>query len=1294
MRYGRDNRRRPAVLGLLGSRQSDPKMRVRRKSWSPDKRGLIKAGVGVVAAVTHTALPLTAVADGVLSLVKGEESAGDAWHDRLVSAIQGWLEAHREIKDAVGELPSNWERSLLAELDRLDTPSLLGSDPGTRDVIIDVVARTVFTPLIATDRARQATLDAARRLVDDLPDLLVQAAAPDPGLSNALTVLKGDLADVLDRLDPKPADRTALEAYLTALVDEMNQDAWTRLAGGASGSSLTSIAQRLSATASAYSNRRRDDATVMVPVDDLVQHCERVVILGGPGAGKTWAARRSAIEAAAAALEALSNDADPATVEIPLFARCVAAFAISAATWEGVVEASLSQVTDRLGPGRVGRALERRFLEQPGRYLLLLDGLDEADHLPATNLLDRLVKGPRRELRIVLTSRPSSWRHQLPLDGKNDRHRVADLLPLRYPEDVEAVVNAWLGDEERATARNRLLVLMAQRPELAAAARTPLLCAMYCLLAESEEGLPATRLGLQRRLVTRLLRGTWRGDPSAVDQHLEPARAALRELARTGATDDPATGLAAWNETILDTVSGSLSERVVSAMSHVAPPAEYDPDTELMTRRFIHSSIREHVLAQDVSLLPVPDAASRLAAHLWYDPKWEFVVPAAIAGHRDRDQLLRALIGDTALDRRDGFGELRRLLVRLAIETSPSDWDGEHAALIDAACGRLASVVAGVSRLSCAANGWPAARPTASAVAMLERGEVPWPRSQTREWIRHLDLGPVERDRLRWSLVESVRARRTGPSGTWVTGEAIQPMFDLAVVLDALEPTQGQRDAAVSGLQADLGARLYADGALALRALGGSLGEDDLRNGAQAVIHMFGGSFAGYFAADLADAVDALDAAQAIQQEVADAVLDLMARLPRAEESVHEVESTVRAIRTLRPGLERVTRAAAELLNRLDHPSSSWQAGQLKSQLVALVPSDPSAGVVLARLLEHGGPGERTGHADDVLAWLAARSTEDQRRSSVAVVRRRLEAADGAQAALWAKHLASLEPTWEERRATVEHLLTRLASTPANRCGDVARAIRTLGADGDQRRRAIWHVANHLGQGGSAQLEMALCQILSWFGPEGEARTKVAAALIEAAGALDALSYPGWLSTVADALPVTDSERADLVDVVVSRIGAESLADARRLAEEIIRLQGADDQRARAADLLLTRLQGTPIGTLSRVVEVVRDLDPPTAWRPAAAELVVPALLAAELEDLAYASWADLLPDLAVTEEDRQLLAGTVLGHLDAERADKVDRILELFDTLSPTGSQAPVVARRIVCTSSGGIECRRSGRA
>ena len=151
----------------------------------------------------------------------------------------------------------------------------------------------------------------ARLGVSGLADLQRLPAAPER---------PEHLRELESRLPLGPADVTALQAYLVAVVKVLDRDLWREAAGGRP-FSVTSIERTLAVRSS---NADADDATRIERLDAtaLGASCERLVVVGGAGAGKSWLARRYAIRAAEAALVLLKGADDADEVEIPLFARC------------------------------------------------------------------------------------------------------------------------------------------------------------------------------------------------------------------------------------------------------------------------------------------------------------------------------------------------------------------------------------------------------------------------------------------------------------------------------------------------------------------------------------------------------------------------------------------------------------------------------------------------------------------------------------------------------------------------------------------------------------------------------------------------------------------------------------------------------------------------------------------------------------------------------------------------------------------------------------------------------------
>ncbi len=189
-------------------------------------------------------------------------------------------------------------------------------------------------------------------------------------------------------------------------------------------------------------------------------------MLGGPGSGKTWLARRTARLCAEAALDALAAGALPDEVELPLYTTCARLFAAPPGDGirRAVVVTALGQLPD-LGGSRVLDALRVLFEERDAPTVLVADSLDEArgsddrirqaDTLPAA-------------WRIVLTSRPNSWNRQFAIGGKDPSRQVGILQPLRYPDDVEPFIVGWFSG--RPTWAAALAAQLRDRPALQQAA--------------------------------------------------------------------------------------------------------------------------------------------------------------------------------------------------------------------------------------------------------------------------------------------------------------------------------------------------------------------------------------------------------------------------------------------------------------------------------------------------------------------------------------------------------------------------------------------------------------------------------------------------------------------------------------------------------------------------------------------------------------------------------------------------------------------------------------------------------
>jgi hypothetical protein len=649
-----------------------------------------------------------------------------------------------------------------------------------------------------------------------------QASALDQALFRMhkdLYHLVGEAKDlftlVSDRLPPGRADLNEVKIYLTMLIGWLNADPWPQRLGGPA---LTPAAIERKLRVSATDPVREPDADA----DELARQCSRLVILGGPGSGKTWLAMRTARICAEEALAALEAGRTLDEVELPLYTTC--SRLVSAPADVGIREAAASSAIARigdLGGSRILEALCLLFTEGDRRTLLVIDSLDEARD--AGEARDRLREADslRPPWRVVLTSRHSSWSNQLNIQNANPAHRIGDLQPLRYPADVEAVIQQWFANSRPHG--QALVNAIAGRPGLQQAATVPLVLAFYCILGSDRilsdaPPLPAFRHKLYRQVIDRMLHGPWhRGGGRPPD--LGACRAVLLTWAWPGVKENhPVSGVGQWEDDI-PTEDVSLSPAGQIAVDHIAAPSGgpgFDADEIL--RRFVHRSLREHLVAEHVASLPAEQAVQELLPHLWYDPDWEYTAPAALTMHPQRDWVLKELVRRVAggdqlpadLAQIDGCWEIRRFLARAAQESGEgawppeaaemirqarldlaksrqdslplvvaSDWPTSNGLIIESLLGRLAGgadlfmaheLVGVVARLAVTAEKRAQARQ--ALLALLTGGTNPWIAEEIAAAIDRLDPSPEDRARAREALINLL------------TGEATYQM--LKHIVDAL----------------------------------------------------------------------------------------------------------------------------------------------------------------------------------------------------------------------------------------------------------------------------------------------------------------------------------------------------------------------------------------------------------------------------------------------------------------------------------------------------------------------------
>ena len=184
-----------------------------------------------------------------------------------------------------------------------------------------------------------------------LQQMVEQVSALDQALfvmHKDLYALAGEATElftlVMDRLPPGPADLNEIKIYLRTLIGWLNADPWPqgqRLGGPV----LTPAAIERQLRVSTTSPPGEQDA------DELARQCSRLVILGGPGSGKTWLAKRTARICAEDALAALEAGAALDEVELPLFTTCSRLVSAPGSIREAGASSAINRIGD-LGGSR------------------------------------------------------------------------------------------------------------------------------------------------------------------------------------------------------------------------------------------------------------------------------------------------------------------------------------------------------------------------------------------------------------------------------------------------------------------------------------------------------------------------------------------------------------------------------------------------------------------------------------------------------------------------------------------------------------------------------------------------------------------------------------------------------------------------------------------------------------------------------------------------------------------------------------------------------------------------------
>jgi hypothetical protein len=1043
------------------------------------------------------------------------------------------------------------------------------------------------------------------------------------------TDVMAQVRQMMDRLPPGQAHRLDIEVYLNALIGWVSSDPWPR-DQRFRGPVLTpaAIERKLRITAMGRAGMRDLEA------DHLAQQCRRLVMLGGPGSGKTWLARRTVRRCAEAALKALAVGGSLDEVELPLYTTCSRLFGADGGIREAVVSSALDQLGD-LGSSRLNAALQTFFTERNAPTLLVIDSLDEA-----RGSQERLTQASTLPWRIVLTSRPSSWNYQLAIDDTDDSHRVGEIQPLRYPEDVEPFIHRWFAHQPGWG--DDLVAQIARRPGLQQAATVPLVLAFYCIVG-GHDPLPIFRRDLYIKVVNRMLTGRWRGSDDRrpdVDVCLQTLRAWAWPTAEA---NHPVSGVGTWADDI-PTERVRLGEADQDALDHIAMPlGPPDVDTGKTLRRFIHRSIREHLVAEHVAGLPVDQAAQVLLPHLWYDPDWEYSAPAALAMHPQHDQLLRDLICRAArsdqipgdLSAIDAGWEFRGLLARVVAESGEADWSPELAGLI------------GQTRVDFARS---------SRVDGLD---------EARSW-------GISNRQVRDALVGVL----ADPAKAWAAQQLAAAVVQLAATAEdkrhareallRLLPGQGRGDDAGRLVSAVVGAVVQ----LAATA-------QDKRHARHELLGLLSGQKDSRVADELVGGVIQLHPTTEDTRQAREALLRLLAREANRSEAARLAGRVVELAATAED-----KRQARDTLLRL-----------LRSEIYGSVAEE------LAGATTRPGPaadGKR--HARDALRALLARGTdgrtaaglaagmiqagltaEDKRQARGALLGLLACETDGRTAAELASGLSRLDPAAEDKRQACGALLELLAGQiGGNEAVWLVGGVLQLGPAAEDKRQACGALLRCLASQKGGTLAARLANRVSRLDPAAEDERQACGALLGLlADETDCSLAARLVGGVLQLGPAADDirrARAALLGLLARESDGSLAAE---LADRVLQLDPTVEDKRRARDALLGLLARESDGLLAaRLAEWVNQLDPTAEDKRQAREGLL-RLLAHQTYGSLAAGLLDRVVQLAAMAEDKHHARDALLGMLGTgqvsgyEAAGLIGGIVQLATTAEEEKRQA-----------------------
>jgi HEAT repeat protein len=751
-----------------------------------DVSGLVPIGAGVVtnlATQIVTAMPgwtlhrLRGSKEGSALLTVVAESVSQAFADasRDRAADPEWLSA------VAGEWESAFTPGVCAQLIAalrgghepaefraagLDALQASGADLASLGQTIDVSEFLYALPRRLFDALRTAALAPDGALRDMVGALILQ---------DTLSVVAVSLHEASPR-----EYRADLSDLLQAIEQRAGQEDLPRFVPP--GSSITTLTAAIRVRRGVRNESRSqvaDEDVYTLPSDvtpgeepvvdwqDAAEREGRVIVLGDPGMGKSWLLRWETARLARAARAALESGASAEDIEIPVAIR---SDELAASTTPNLAESLCAFLVARYAvPQRSQRKLAAQLAE--GKFILLLDALDELPDRAARHRLDELLVGwmSGEHARFRLTSRIAGYTG-VPAPAVTTA--LYEIQPLTQSE-VSSLIDAW-GLQPTSAAR---LQEHASSATMASLVRIPLLIALLCATAGSDEELPRTTAGIYERLLRRFLaqENRWPQSPEPEATDIDQLVGILAPLAfhfagQAGGWIDrmPAAQVMAVIRGLgpayaeLDRDAAAVL-RDLSVRAGVLVPATSQDDGRNPPYLFLHRTVAEYLVAYHLATLQQTEWLSIVTKHLWFDPQWQPVISmlGATLVHQQRPAEAAFLVGYLLDQAADPFDQALLQAARVASELP------DHGILHPEVTSRLA---VRLTALIDGDQGWE------EAASFLERYLTRLPWDVTAALLRRTDAGArglwlttrilaVSRDPRVTTRIISLLDDETGPVG-------------------------------------------------------------------------------------------------------------------------------------------------------------------------------------------------------------------------------------------------------------------------------------------------------------------------------------------------------------------------------------------------------------------------------------------------------------------------------------------------------------------------------------------------